>query len=90
MLLILEGACIFYLDPVEFVHWTEDKRLLIGQIIPYDFLNWRQYFSIDYYLQCDPTQDKSPGSVKLYFVAESIGDQYLNIQTNVLYDSGEH
>jgi len=89
ILLILEGAGVFYLDSVEFVPFAEDKRIQIGQVIPYDLLDWLQYFNIDYYLQCDPAQDKPPGSIKLHFIAESIGGHYLNIETYVLYDSNE-
>ena len=89
ILLILEGAGIFYLDSVEFGPFAEDKRIQVGQVIPYDFLDWLQYFSINYYLPINSTQDKPPGSVKLHFIAESIGGQYLNIETYVLYDSNE-
>ncbi|HDZ26842.1 hypothetical protein LCGC14_1068760 [marine sediment metagenome] len=89
ILLILEGAGVFYLDSVEFGPLPEDKRIQIGQVIPYDLLDGLQYFSIDYYLQCDPAQDKPQGSIKLHFIAESIGGQYLNIETYVLYDSSK-
>jgi len=89
ILLILEGAGIFYLDSVEFVLSSEDKRIQVGQVIPYDWLDWLQHFSIDYYLRCNPSQIKPTGSVNLHFIAESIGGQYLNIETYVLYDSNE-
>jgi hypothetical protein len=76
-------------EPKESEPSAKDKRIQIGQVIPYDLLDWLQYFSIDYYLQCDPAQDKPPGSIKLHFIAESIGGQYLNIETYVLYDSSK-
>ena len=76
-------------ESIESVPLAKDKRLQVGHVIPYDLLDWLQYFSIDYYLQCDPAQDKPPGSIKLHFIAESIGGQYLNIETYVLYDSSK-
>ena len=77
------------MESIESAPLAKDKRLQIGQVIPYDFLDWLQYFSLDYYLGCNPAQDKPPGSIKLHFIAESIGGQYLNIETYVLYDSNE-
>jgi len=89
ILLMLEGDGTFYLDSVEFVPLPEDKRMQIGQVIPYDFLDWLQYFSIDYYLRCTSTKEKQSGTVKLHFIAESIGGQYLGSETYVLHGSNE-
>ena len=89
MLFVLERAGTFYLDSVKFGPWGKDKRIQIGQVIPYDFLDWLQYFSIDYYLSSNHAHKKPPGSVKLNFIAESIGGRYLNIEKYVLYDSSK-
>ena len=66
---------------------AREKRLQIGQVIPYEFLDWLEYFSLDYYIPCSPNQNNPQGTIKLNFIAESIGGKYLNIETYTLYDS---
>lgn len=85
----LGGAGIFYLDSVKFEVYAIDKRLQIGQVIPYNFLDGLEDFSLDYYVPCGPDQINPPGSVKVHFQADSIGGHYLNKQVYVLYDSND-
>jgi len=74
-------------ESVETADSSKEKTVQIGQVIPHDFLDNLRSFSLGYYLRSGSKFGRPAGTVKLHVVAESIGGQYLNRKTYVLYDS---